>query len=498
MQEALDRSGHDVTVAASAEEALPTLARLHFDLVLVDIWLPGMSGLQLCRMIRGLADGQNTYIIIATSRQGETGVSDALKVGADDFLEKPCTPEMLAARIAVAERRIEVNHERRIAESERNAAVEALRSSERRYRQLFERNLAGVFRSTREGKFLDGNDAFLRIIAGDLKPDITEVFAPSLYVDETARDKIIAQVQIDGALINHEVELQTVDGRRIWALVNISFVKDDDSSDPVIEGTILDITEQKKAAEDRVRIETERLEAQKDRSLAILAGGVAHDFNNLLVGILGYTEMALDALPPDSRVAAYLKSIESASNRAATLTRQMLAYTGGGKYVVTQVDVTKLILDMDDLLMSAVGMRANVHFNLANDLPRVNVDISQLQQVLVNLVTNAAEAIESGKGDITIETGTSFFSADDHDIVVGNDLEDEQFVYFSIRDNGCGIEPEISGHIFEPFFSTKFQGRGLGLAASFGIVRAHGGAVTVDSHPGSGAKVTVWLPLSDH
>ena len=238
-------------------------------------------------------------------------------------------------------------------------------------------------------------------------------------------------------------------------------------------------------------------QAQKLESLVVLAGGIAHDFNNLLVGVLGNAELAREGIPDSSPAVEALEQIELAAQRAAALSRQMLAYSGRGRFVVERVDLRDLVESMLPLFASVVAKSTSVVFMPGAEAAVVQADATELRQVLVNLVTNGSEALGGAAGTVTIRTGVRTV---DRDVVrnsAGAELETGRCAFLEVCDHGEGMDDETRAKIFEPYFSTKFTGRGLGLAAVLGIVRAHSGAVHVETAPGNGTVVTALLPLSD-
>jgi len=254
----------------------------------------------------------------------------------------------------------------------------------------------------------------------------------------------------------------------------------------------------RKAAVEKQALERKLQEAQKLESLGVLAGGIAHDFNNLLTGVLGNASLARMDLPAESPIQPLLEQIETAALRAADLCKQMLAYSGKGRFVVQRLDLNALIEDTTRLLQVSISKHSVLKFSLAAALPTVLGDATQLRQVVMNLVINASEAISDKSGFISITTG---LTRADRPYLAGTffapDLPEGDYVYLEIADNGGGMAPEVQARIFDPFFTTKFTGRGLGLAAVLGIVRGHKGALKVFSEAGWGTTFKILLPCAE-
>jgi len=260
-------------------------------------------------------------------------------------------------------------------------------------------------------------------------------------------------------------------------------------------GVLQNITERRRAEEERRSLEAQVQQAQKLESLGVLAGGIAHDFNNLLMAILGNADMALGQLSEVSPVRPFLEEIETASRRAADLCKQMLAYSGRGRFDVKPINVDEIVEEMAYLLKTSIGKKVALNLHLEGSLPSVKADAAQMQQVVMNLITNASEAVGKESGAITITTGVMDC---DHAYLGKSYLHEDQpegmYVYVEVADKGCGMHDETLAKIFDPFYTTKFTGRGLGLAAVLGIIRSDNGAIMVDSEPGQGTTFRVLLP----
>jgi len=250
--------------------------------------------------------------------------------------------------------------------------------------------------------------------------------------------------------------------------------------------------------QERRNLETQVQQAQKLESLGVLAGGIAHDFNNLLMAILGNADLALRDLSPVSPARENIVEIERASRRAADLCKQMLAYSGKGRFIVQAVNLNEIVEEMGHLLDVSISKKAVLKYHFADALPAVEVDVTQVRQIVMNLITNASEAIGDCSGVISVSTGAMECDlAYLGETYLADDLVEGVYVYIEVADTGCGMDAETLQNIFDPFFTTKFTGRGLGLAAVLGIVRGHRGALKVYSEPERGTTFKVLFPTVD-
>ena len=248
----------------------------------------------------------------------------------------------------------------------------------------------------------------------------------------------------------------------------------------------------------RLVLERQMQHAQKLESLGVLAGGIAHDFNNLLTAMLGHMNVAQMKLAPESPATPHLESLERVIHRAADLTRQMLAYSGKGRFVVRPYDLNHMVQEVTHLLEVSIPKKIALRFDLAPSLPPVEADAAQIQQVIMNLVTNAADAIGDRDGTIRLTTGTNQLDRAYLDQVFqGQELQPGPYVTLEVSDSGCGMAPEVLGRIFEPFFTTKVTGRGLGLSATLGILKGHRAGIRIYSEPGHGTTFKLLFPTSE-
>ena len=294
-----------------------------------------------------------------------------------------------------------------------------------------------------------------------------------------------------------EYRLKHADGLYRWVRDCTMTLRSADGVLTHFLGYIQDVSQHKRADEDRRNIESQMLHAQKLESLGVLAGGIAHDFNNILMAILGNIDLALMDIPPESPTYKNLHEAERASRRAADLCRQMLAYAGRGSYQPRPHDVSGVVDDMRRMLEVSVSKKTQLRFELSRQLPAIETDLSQLHQVVMNLVINASEAMVDRNGTVVVSTGLMECDrACLHDALLGESLAAGPYVYIEVADMGCGMDAETRARIFDPFFTTKSSGRGLGLAAVLGIVRAHHGAIKLTSEPDRGSTFRIMLPAS--
>lgn len=259
-----------------------------------------------------------------------------------------------------------------------------------------------------------------------------------------------------------------------------------------------DVTERKRAVEERLRLEAKIQQAQKLESLGVLAGGIAHDFNNILTSVLGFADLALLELPPASPARFNIEQVITGARRAADLTKQMLAYSGKGKFVIQALQMSDVVREMSHLVQVSISKKCALRYQFADDLPAIEADATQLRQIVMNLIVNASEAIgDKSGGIISVQTGIMHCDrAYLDDSYVQENLPEGAYVFLEVSDNGAGMSEATRRKIFEPFFTTKFTGRGLGLAAVLGIVRGHRGAIKVYSESGRGTIFKVLFPIS--
>lgn len=324
--------------------------------------------------------------------------------------------------------------------------------------------------------------------AAVLTAELGRTVAPGL-------ETLIAKARQTGAPDHHEWTLIRRDGVQFSASLSVTCLRD---TQGVVNGylaVIQDLSFAHKIAADRARLDQKIAATAKLESLAVLAGGIAHDFNNILTAVLGNASLLRNSLAHQAAELILVEQIEQASRRAADLCKQMLAYSGRGRFVIQAVNLNQIIRETTRLMEISIGKHCVLRFQLTEPLPAVEADATQIRQILINLITNSSEAIAGRSGVIAINTGhTHADAACLRSMTNGDALTEGDYVFVEISDNGSGIEPDDLARVFDPFFSTKFIGRGLGLAAVLGIVRGHKGAVNVYSEPGKGSTFRLLFP----
>ncbi len=374
-----------------------------------------------------------------------------------------------------------------------------LKDSEIQYRSLVENSFDVIFVLNADGVFQFVSPAWEKHFGYPLSDVLHKPFAMFVHPDDVQTCfQYMAQVLTTGEVAASPVyRVRQSNGRWRHFIANGS-VYQDAAGIRQFMGIGRDISDQLRAEEERLNLEKQMLHTQKLESLGVLAGGIAHDFNNILTAIIGNADLAILRINKESPAVDNLHRIEQAALRAADLAKQMLAYSGKGKFVIEHVSLNTLLEDMLQMLEVSISKKAVLRINPHKQLPTVAADATQLRQIIMNLVINASEAIGDKSGVIAITTGCmecdrSYLK----DVWLDENLPGGSYVYLEIADTGCGMDRDTLGKLFDPFFTTKFTGRGLGMAAVMGIVRGHKGAIKVYSELNKGTTFKILLPASD-
>jgi len=348
--------------------------------------------------------------------------------------------------------------------------AQELREKELRYTLATEAAKVGVWDWNIEtGDFyLDPNLKALLGYSDDEIPNDLEAWSTHIHPDDRARVESTIAAHIEGRAPQFVCEHRMLhkDGSKRWILARGNGMRNSEGKIVRVVGTDFDITVNKRLEKERRELEQQMLHAEKLKSLGVLSGGIAHEFNNLLTAILGNAGLAHRSAEPGSTIRRRIEQIEAATQRAAELTRQLLAYSGRGTFVLKPIDASGMIREMSDLLRVSVSKKAELIFECPPGQPLMQGDPGQIRQLVLNLVTNASEALGEESGSVVVRTSAAEGSG-----TAGHGLSIE------VSDTGCGIPEQDHARIYEPFFTTKFTGRGLGLAAVHGIVRGHQGSI---------------------
>jgi PAS domain S-box-containing protein len=388
--------------------------------------------------------------------------------------------------------------ERQKHEQERELALAARQRSEVRLRLALEIAQMGAWELNLETQELQCSAQLARLLVpGGQAPRSLADLMPRIAVEDRPGLETVLREQEPGQTFRYQFRLIGGGDTVRWIELVGNAVASEGDRPPRLLGVACDITERKRIEEERELINHKIQEMQKLDSLGVLAGGIAHDFNNLLTGVLGNASLIRADLPANSSYQALLEQIEISALRAGDLCKQMLAYAGKGRLVVETLDLNAVIQDTLQLLRVSVSRSAVVRLNLSDDPLPIHADANQVRQVIMNLMLNSSEALEGRTGYISLTTGR--LRADRRYLKQTKlpDIEEGDFAYLEVSDTGCGMDDPMLDRIFDPFFSTKFQGRGLGLAAVLGIVRSHKGTLKVISDLGKGTTFTILFPLTD-
>jgi PAS domain S-box-containing protein len=381
---------------------------------------------------------------------------------------------------------------------DRRQAEEALRQSEEKYRNIFENALEGIFQSTPKGRIVSGNPALARMFgyasAEEMTMSIRNI-GEQLYVRVEDRKRFMETLEGQGLVEGFEVEQYTRDGGIIWVSFNARAVRDEDGKNIFFEGICQDITERKRAEEERARLESQLLQSQKMEAVGQLAGGIAHDFNNILTALIGYASLLKTKMDKDEPLRGYVDHILSSSEKAANLTQSLLAFSRKQVMELKPYDVNLIIKRIESLLKRLLTEDIELKTVLTGQNVTAVVDVIQMDQVLLNLATNARDAMPAG-GKLVIETRP--VEIDGGFVKKHGYGEPGRYVQISVSDTGLGMDRRTKEKIFEPFFTTKGMGKGTGLGLSivYGIIKQHGGFINFYSEPGHGTTFRIYIPAA--
>ncbi|MBI2422984.1 MAG: PAS domain S-box protein [Candidatus Hydrogenedentes bacterium] len=383
--------------------------------------------------------------------------------------------------------------------TERVNAEAQIRESEAHFRSYFEMGLIGMASSTPGKRWIQFNECLCAML-GYTREELHALSWDALsHPDDLKLEEAYFNLVLQGVTDSYTLEKRFLrkDGAILHTLLSAGCIRNEDASVNRFVAMIQDLSERKQAESLRLDMERRIHQAQKLESLGVLAGGIAHDFNNILTAIMGHVSMAVDVLPPDAAIRLNLEESLKASRKAADLCQQMLAYAGRGRTHYERLPLGGLLQDMLALLRLSISKKAELNISLAEELPPILGDATQLRQVIMNLLINASEALQEKNGQITVSVQEELCARDFLAHIAPQEfLQEGPYLHLCIADTGCGMSEESRQRIFDPFYTTKFTGRGLGMSAVQGIVRGHRGAIHIESTPGRGTSISIFLPAS--
>jgi len=499
--------GYTVRPVDSGKLALESAMAQPPHLILLDICMPGIDGFEVCRRLKANEKTRDVPLIFISAARDVDERIEGLRLGAVDFVNKLFQPEELLARVRThlelsrLRADLEKQVEQRTAElraanarlqselAERLLAVQALRESEERFRNLANTAPVGIWATGPDqlASFFNKTAlAFLGRSIGELRggrwtervhpEDVDKVYSTYVSAVETRSPFRI------------EYRMRRADNQYRWVL-NTGVPRFVNSVYVGHIGTVIDTTDLKRSHE-------QMLATQKLKSLGVLAAGIGHDFNNMLGAIFAESDLAMTEVLPGSPVSEGLERIKGVAVRASEIVKLLLTYAGGTEISMEEVDISVLVEEMLQLLKGSFPKQVTLRTRLATNLPLIRGNAGQLRQVVLNLILNALEALEHQEGTIVVATARMQPSQSS---VRGDEQarREGDYVRLVVSDTGCGMTEEVYSKAFDPFYTTKFLGRGLGLAVVEGILRSHGGSINVRSAPGMGSTFELFLPCVD-
>lgn len=450
-----------------------------FDFVLTDYQLHWINGLQVLEIVRKRYP--DMPVIMVTGTGSEEIAVEGLRAGLNNYILKKHLDRLpLAIHEALEKQRLRVQYEE---------AIQQLRASEERYREMFEQALTGVFLVTPRGNLLTCNPAFAHIFGFSSTHDASQANFATLYPTQQEFDSFVKRVEHEKHLDYYDAEMRRYDGTPVFVVENVVGTFNDTGALTQINGYLFDNTEPRKLAQ-------QLQQAQKLESIGLLVSGIAHDFNNMLGGIRGYAERGLVRVSESHPLHENFARIQDIATRASQMTQQLLAFSRRQVLEPASLDLNVVIRNLLELLGKVLADQAEIHFLPDPNLKTVHADYAQMEQVLMNLCINARDAMPHG-GKLTITTQT--VDAEEIRRAGRKEVTAAEYVVLSVQDSGIGMSEQVRTHIFEPFFTTKAVGKGtgLGLAMVHGIIGQHDGFIDVESTPGHGTTFKLYLPAFD-
>jgi len=506
--------GCSVITAQSGMEGIEMARSELPDAILLDVKMPGMDGFETCRRLMLDESTRRIPVIMITAIKTDPDSRvKGLEIGANAFLAKPIDQHELVSQVKVALRIKKAEDALREQKDSLDRVVQertaALRESERKYREIFEK-IIDLF-------YIVDNEGILRIVS----PSVEQIlgYAPDqvigkklagFYVNPEDRGQFLSILREKEEVKEYETSLRAKNGSVVWVSTNAQFYRDEQGNILGVQGISRDITDRKRATEEKAKLQYHLQQAQKMESIGSLAGGIAHDLNNILFPISGLSEMLLDDIPPDSPERESIEQIHKSAQRGSELVKQILTFSRQSKPRKLPIRIQPILKEVLKLARAAIPMNIEISSHINTDCGLVSADPTQVHQIAMNLITNAYHAVEQSGGTINVElketvTGSNtrkfhpaFGEKDESPFhAMPRYLLADRYACITVSDTGTGIDQTLIDKIFDPYFTTKEQGKGtgLGLSVVHGIVKEHGGDIRVNSEVGKGTAFHVYLPL---
>jgi PAS domain S-box-containing protein len=463
-------------VASTGDQAIELALQTRPDLALMDVSLgEGMDGIEAARQIQAMG----IPVVFLTAYADEVTLDRAKQSGPYGFLVKPFDERALHSTIEMALFRHRMEKE--------------LKASESRFRALIENTQDLVVILDPTGAVRYASPSALRVLGYESTERLGVSALELVHPDDVPKVQEHFRELMAHPRGSQTLELRGRHRNDAWRLLEI--IAQNALDVPGVQGIVVharDITDRRQNELERRNMEAKIQQAQKLESLGVLAGGIAHDFNNLLMGILGHAGLALMEMADDNPMKRRMLQIEVAATRAAELTNQLLAYSGKGRFLVESLSLSRLVEEMGGLLETVISKKATLEYRFSPDLPPIEGDGTQIRQVIMNLITNASDALGGRIGRIRVTTG--IMPSSPATSTLAGTAPEGSAVFLEVADTGDGMDEATLQRIFDPFFTTKFTGRGLGLAAVLGIMQGHHGAIQVQSEPGQGTTFRLLFP----
>ncbi len=474
---------YSIETVRTIDEAAAFLAGKTPRLVLSEYLLPDGEGIELIQLI-----DNSSPVILMTSEGNEEKAVAALKAGARDYVVK--SGETFVSMPLLVDLAL---REWELAEKSRKS-YEAITRAKREWEQTFDAVTDMICIIGAEYEIMRVNRAMSDRFG--VKPE--ELIGRRCYEVLHGQPSPLPDCPHARMIRGDAGHIEEIEQKMLGGFfdVTVSPLRDPEGKISACVHVARDVTERKKAEEERLQMEQKFQQTQRLESLGVLTGGIAHDFNNILTIILGYCHIIINGIDPVVDPILHVKQVEKAASRAADLCRQMLTYAGKNSLVKTLINMNQLVDENVKMLKSAIKRNINIELELKPDVPEIVGDNAQIQQVVMNLIINAAEAIGERGGIIRIrlEKKTVRNKAIEKDFF-GNRIRNGEYACLEVSDNGCGMSIDTQKRIFEPFYTTKFTGRGLGMSVLLGIINSHEGGLQLFSEPGKGSRFRLYFPL---